>query len=92
MPDPVSNAVAALGGGGLMALFVKWLIGREVDRVDKALASHTAAISNLERDHIGHADISRLGEKLETTILRVVDKMDAQFERVHMRIDEGSNK
>ena len=88
MPDPVSNAVAALGGGGLMALFVKWLIGREVDRVDKALSEHSASIINLQRDHVGRAEITRWGEKLESTIVKSVDKMDEQFERVHARIDE----
>jgi len=77
MPDPVSNGLAALGGSGLMALFVKWLIGREVDRVDKALANHARAIGDLERDHVGRAEITALGNKLETTILHAVDKMDA---------------
>ena len=88
MPDPVSNGLAALGGSGLMALFVKWLIGREVERVDKALATHSDAIQALVRDHVGRAEITRWGEKLESTIAKASDKMDEQFERVHQRIDQ----
>ena len=87
MPDPISNGLAALGGGGAMALFVKWLIGREVDRVDHTLINHAEAINKLEKDHVSRDDIFRLGEKLENTITRAMDKMDEQFERVHARID-----
>lgn len=84
MADPVSNGLAALGGSGFMALFVKWLIGREVDRVDKALLEHATSIGKLEIDHVSRGDITRLGEKLEITITRVADKIDA----VHARIDQ----
>ena len=90
MPDPISNTAVAAGGAGLMTLFGalgKWLLGREVDRLDKVLDDHGKAINGLERDHVGREDIQRLAERLEATISRAVDKMDEQFERVHVRID-----
>lgn len=95
MPDPLSNTALAAGGTGLLTLLGalgKWLLKREVDRLDKVLDSHDKAIDALEKDHIGRADITLLGDRVENTITRAIDKMDAQFERVHTRIDQVMEK
>lgn len=73
---------------GLLAAVGKWLFKREVERLDKAIESHSDSIDALEKDHVSRRDITQLGDRLEHTIVRVIDKMDAQFERVHSRIDQ----
>ena len=91
MPDPISNTALAAGGTGLIALFGalgKWLLGREVDRLDKTLDAHGRDLDVLKQDHIGQADLDRIVTHLEQTAIRIGDKLEAKVDAVHSRIDQ----
>ena len=93
MTDPLSSTTVAAGGGGLLALLAalgKWLLGREVDRLDKTLAEHSAAVAELRADHVGQDAIDRLMDKFDISITRIGDKLEGKLDAVHSRIDQLS--
>ena len=93
MPDPISNTTVALGGGSVMAMLAalgKWLLGREVDRLDKTLDAHSKSIDGLEKDHVGRLDIERLGDRFDQAVTRIGDKLEGKLDAVHRRIDQLS--
>jgi hypothetical protein len=91
MPEPISNTAIMAGGSALMAAVValgKWLLGREVDRLDKSLEAHARDIDMLKSDHVGQADMDRIVDKVEQIATRVGDKLEAKVDAVHARIDQ----
>ena len=72
-------ALAALG---------KWLVGREVDRLDKTLESHGQDIKSLKEDHVSQSDLDRIVDRVEQIATRIGDKLEAKVGAVHARIDQ----
>ena len=105
LPPPPPQAISIpfemlfFGGVALLIAGVKWLVGREVDRLDKSLVNFDKRLSDLERAEAGRQStqvaVSRLeGEvaQLDTDVQAVKQVLAAlpRIERKVERLDDLS--
>ncbi len=76
------------------ALLLRWLAGREINRLDSTLAKHAKAIETLQGDSITKADLTAFENRLRETITGAVGHLSERIGDVketakaaHTRID-----
>lgn len=98
MAEPTATAVAgAAGGAGVMAagaLLLKWLAGREINRLDSTIAKHGASIDELQQHSITKEDLAAFEARLRETITGAVGHLSERIgdaketaKAAHSRID-----
>lgn len=70
------------GGVGLAAAALRWLVGREVRRVDRALITHDERLADLEKDAVRKTDMDRIVERLEDNHHTMMGRIDELFTRL----------
>jgi len=91
MPEPISNATVAVGGLSVMGILsglLKWLMNREVKRIDATLELHDEAIRDMQQDRVRRSDLERIGDRFDAAANRIADRLDAKLDAVHRRIDQ----
>lgn len=84
-PEPTTTAVTAasgLFGGGVAATVIKWLVGREVRRIDNAIEDHGDRISEIEQSCAKEAALDSLRGEMREGFGGVHSRIDKLFERL----------
>lgn len=90
MPD-TTIAIPVAVGATVMAV-AKWLLGREVDRIDKHQEKTDSRLDTLEKTAVTREDLDRTEVRIVTAINSGITELRQATAAAHERIDRMRDK